>query len=57
VTIDKLIRSPKGTPEEDETVREAGREVDQFVRNRWIENEWDTAWFMNPVVGLQSFYV
>ncbi|KIM89469.1 hypothetical protein PILCRDRAFT_813408 [Piloderma croceum F 1598] len=49
ITMDKLIRSPKGTPEEDEMVREAGREVDQFVRNRWIEDEWDTAWFVNPV--------
>ena len=55
--MDNLIRSPKGTPEEDEIVREAGREVDQFVRNRWIENEWDTAWFVNPVVGPQLFYV
>jgi len=57
MTMDNLIRSPKGTPEEDEIVREAGREVDQFVRNRWIENEWDTAWFVNPVVGPQLFYV
>jgi hypothetical protein len=53
VTLDKLIRSPKGTPEEDEMVREAGREVDQFVRNRWIPDDFETAYFVNPPVRLQ----
>lgn len=46
--MDKLIRSPKSTPEEEEMVRDVGREVDQFVRNRWVENEWETAYFINP---------
>jgi len=46
--MDKLICSPKGTKEEDEMVRMAGIEVDTFVRNRWIEREWETAWFVNP---------
>jgi len=48
VTMDKLIRSPKGTPDEDEMVRKVGREVDQFVRNRWAVERWETAWFVNP---------
>jgi len=48
VTIDKLIRFPKATLEEDEMIKEAGREIDQFVRNRWIESEFETAWFVNP---------
>jgi hypothetical protein len=51
VTIDKLIRFPKATLEEDEMIKEAGREIDQFVRNRWIESEFETAWFVNPPVG------
>ena len=51
VTIDKLIRFPKATLEEDEMIKEAGREIDQFVRNKWIESEFETAWFVNPPVG------
>lgn len=48
VTMDKLIRSPKGTPEEDEMIKEVGREVGRFVRNRWEPAFWETAWFVNP---------
>src|ERR1700735_603191 len=56
VTMDKLIRSPTGTPAEEEMVRDVGREVDQFVRNRWVEKEWETAYFINPPVGQQQFH-
>lgn len=48
VTMDKLIRSPPGSPEEDALVREAGKEVATFVKRRWTEDEWETAWFVNP---------
>ena len=52
ITIDKLIISPKGTPEEEEAVRRSGLEIQKFVARRWIERDWETAWFVNPPVGL-----
>jgi hypothetical protein len=52
ITMDKLVCSPKGTVEEEEMVRMVGSEVDRFVRNRWVEREWETAWFVNPPVGI-----
>ena len=55
--MDKLIRSPKGTAEEDEMIREIGREVDLFVRNRWEPAFWETAWFVNPPVRPQPFLI
>jgi len=51
VTVDSLIRSAPGTEEEDALVRRAGKEVDRYVRMRWVEGEWETAWFVNPPVG------
>ncbi|KAJ6504602.1 hypothetical protein C8R47DRAFT_1102890 [Mycena vitilis] len=62
VTLDKMIKSEKGTPEEDELVRRAGLPVHDFVRNRWVEEEWETAWFVNPprlqsVPGLAHVHV
>jgi len=48
VTLEKLIISPRGTAEEEEAVRMAGNEVAKFVKNRWKEVEWETAWFVNP---------
>ncbi|KAH8085412.1 hypothetical protein BXZ70DRAFT_900205 [Cristinia sonorae] len=62
VTMDKLVRSEKGTDEEEELVREAGREIDLFIRRRWSEREWETAWFVNPprlqsVPGLAHIHV
>lgn len=50
VTMETLIRSEKGTPEEEALVLRAGEEVQNFVRKRWIETEWETAWFVNPPV-------
>jgi hypothetical protein len=50
--MDKLVCAPKGTDEE-EMLRMVGSEVDRFVRNRWVEREWETAWFVNPPVGIQ----
>ncbi|THH20585.1 hypothetical protein EW146_g786 [Bondarzewia mesenterica] len=48
VTESKLTRSAKGTEEEERTVKEAGAEVQNFVCQRWVEREWETAWFVNP---------
>ena len=50
VTMDKLIISAKGTPAEEEMVRRVGAEVQEFVRRRWDEHVWETAWFVNPPV-------
>ena len=54
--MDKLVRSEKPEDpalraEEDELVRRAGSEIDKFVRQRWNEREWETAWFVNPPVS------
>lgn len=51
ITMDKLIRSEKGTEEEEALVRRAGEEVNNFVKKRWAEADWETAWFVNPPVG------
>lgn len=52
ITIDKLIRSPGGSEVEEATVKNAGKEVHEFVKRRWKENQWETAWFVNPPVRL-----
>ncbi|KAJ7830266.1 hypothetical protein B0H13DRAFT_2114651 [Mycena leptocephala] len=62
VTLDKMVKSEKGTPEEDELVRLTGLPVHNFVKNRWVEEEWETAWFVNPprlqsVPGLAHVHV
>lgn len=51
VTMEKLIISPKGTPAEECAVMLAGQDVQRFVTRRWIECEWETAWFVNPPVS------
>lgn len=51
MTMDSLISSPKATHEEDQMIQAAGKEVGEFVRRRWAEREWETAWFVNPPVG------
>ncbi|KAJ7256779.1 hypothetical protein B0H12DRAFT_1015657 [Mycena haematopus] len=61
-TLDKMIKSEKGTADEDELVRLAGVPVHNFVKNRWKEEEWETAWFVNPprlqsVPGLAHVHV
>ncbi|KAG1808766.1 hypothetical protein EV424DRAFT_1424661 [Suillus variegatus] len=35
ITMDKLVCSPRGSPEIEEMVRNAGREIDGFVKRRW----------------------
>lgn len=51
VTLDKLVRSASGSEVEETLVRNAGKEVREFVTRRWKENRWETAWFVNPPVG------
>ncbi|KAH7927789.1 hypothetical protein BV22DRAFT_250690 [Leucogyrophana mollusca] len=62
ITMNKLIRSPKGSEEEEDMVKTAGDQVGGFVRKRWDEREWETAWFVNPprlqsVPGLAHIHV
>ncbi|KAJ2933408.1 hypothetical protein H1R20_g3705, partial [Candolleomyces eurysporus] len=48
ITLESMITSQKGTKEEERLVKRAGEEVDGFVRKRWDEKVWETAWFVNP---------
>lgn len=62
ITMENLVRSPRGSTEIEEMVRNAGREIDGFVKRRWVESEWETAWFVNPprlqsVRGLAHIHV
>lgn len=62
VTLDSLVRSPPGTEEEETLVKKMGEHVDKFVKMRWKESEWETAWFVNPprlqsVPGLAHIHV
>ncbi|THV03044.1 hypothetical protein K435DRAFT_827275 [Dendrothele bispora CBS 962.96] len=62
ITKDKMIVSPKASPGEEELVRKAGEHVREFVERRWTEDEWETAWFVNPprlqsVPGLAHIHV
>ncbi|KAF5382474.1 hypothetical protein D9615_003026 [Tricholomella constricta] len=62
ITMAKLVRSEKATEEEEALVRKAGEEVHEFVRKRWDESRWETAWFVNPprlqsVPGLAHIHV
>lgn len=50
ITMDKLVRSPSGSEVEETMVKNAGKEVHEFVKRRWKENQWETAWFVNPPV-------
>jgi hypothetical protein len=50
VTLESLIRSAPPSATEAVHIATAGREVHEFVRARWSEREWETAWFVNPQV-------
>ena len=49
--MDKMIKSEPPTEEETVLIQKAGREVHRYVKNRWVEKEWETAWFVNPPVS------
>ncbi|KAJ8518416.1 hypothetical protein ONZ45_g4506 [Pleurotus djamor] len=62
ITMDKLIRSPKGSDEEEALIQRASMHIDLFVKDRWLESKWETAWFVNPprlqsVPGLAHIHV
>ncbi|KAG8214439.1 hypothetical protein J3R82DRAFT_9462 [Butyriboletus roseoflavus] len=62
LTMDKLVRSPSGSEVEEAMVKSAGKEVHEFVKRRWKENQWETAWFVNPprlqsIPGLAHIHV
>ncbi len=50
-TMHMLVRSTPPTLEEAALVEKASSEVQRYVRNRWSETEWETAWFVNPPVS------
>jgi hypothetical protein len=54
VTMDKMIKSEPPSEEETILIQKAGREVHRYVKNRWVEKEWETAWFVNPPVSAYS---
>lgn len=54
ITMDKMIKSELPTEEETILIQRAGREVHRYVKNRWVEKEWETAWFVNPPVSVYS---
>lgn len=51
ITKDNMITSAPPSPEEAELLRCAASEVHRYVQNRWKEDEWETAWFVNPPVS------
>lgn len=54
ITIEKMVKSPPPTPKEAALIERAGKEVNRYVRTRWAESEWETAWFVNPPVSCPS---
>ncbi|KAF8627394.1 hypothetical protein AX17_006209 [Amanita inopinata Kibby_2008] len=48
ITLDNMITSERGTDEEETMIQRAGKEIDTFIKNRWAEEIWETAWFVNP---------
>ncbi|EKM79241.1 hypothetical protein AGABI1DRAFT_113826 [Agaricus bisporus var. burnettii JB137-S8] len=62
ITLENMVVSEKPSEEEEILVRRAGGEVHEFVKRRWDESEWETAWFVNPprlqsVPGLAHIHV
>ncbi|KAJ3513495.1 hypothetical protein NLJ89_g2917 [Agrocybe chaxingu] len=62
ITLEKMVKSRTPTPEEALLIKQAGTEVHRFVKNRWLESEWETAWFVNPprlqsVPGLAHIHI
>ena len=55
VSMDKLTRFPRGSEEEETMVKNAGKEVREFVMRRWKEDEWEMARFINPPVRFMRY--
>ena len=56
-TMDKMIKSELPTEEENVLIQMAGREVHRYVKNRWVEEDWETAWFVNPPVRISCIFL
>ncbi len=54
ITMEKLIRSSEGSPDEETLIALAGNEIRSFINRRWDQAEWETAWFVNPPVSYAS---
>jgi hypothetical protein len=55
IPLDFHVRYVKGSDDEEEMVRRAGEGVNEFVKIKWPEHLFETAWFVNPPVRqLQS---
>jgi hypothetical protein len=54
VPLDFQVTHEKGTEEEEEMVRHACEGVHKFVKLKWPERFWETAWFVNPPVRTYS---
>ncbi|PFH49948.1 hypothetical protein AMATHDRAFT_4425 [Amanita thiersii Skay4041] len=48
ITLDTMVVSQRGTEDEEALIVNAGKEIDTFIKQRWPEKEWETAWFVNP---------
>lgn len=55
ITLETMKVSKRGTEEEEALVQRAGSAVHEFVRRRWNETAWETAWFVNPPVSMMVF--
>lgn len=54
VTPETLIRSSPPTAEEVNLLQKAATPVHEYVKSLWVEDEWETAWFVNPPVRSPS---
>lgn len=57
ITLENMITSQKGTEEEEALIRKAGEKVHEYVKERWNEDTWETAWFVNPPVSVRRFTI
>jgi len=44
------ITQPKAKDKDVPLIRQASREIQKFVEKVWPEDQWETAWFVNPLV-------
>ena len=51
VTKEQMVVSASPTKEEAVLIERAGKEVHRYIKNRWPESDWETAWFVNPPVS------
>ena len=57
ITKEKMVVSTSPTKKEAVLIERAGKEVHRYVKNRWPESDWETAWFVNPPVSDVLFLI